>query len=125
MRDMAPPWGELSSLKFHFLILRPISCKSAIIIFRYQLKMFDPNKNYFPLSSMFSFQNVWPIKRKAVCYTVYIVLIHCLDQIGSELAYFLNYLLNFSKLQARARGKKCCFSIKLHFTGYPLIRRTL
>ena len=33
--------------------------------------MFDPNN--FSLSSMLSFQNVWPIKRKAV-YTVHIVL---------------------------------------------------
>ena len=36
MRDMAPPQEELSSLKCHSLILRPLFLKSAIVIFRQQ-----------------------------------------------------------------------------------------
>ena len=66
-RDMARPRleiQELSSLKCHSLILTPILHKSAVVIFRQQLKTFD-SKN-FTLSSMFSFQNEWPIKTKAV-----------------------------------------------------------
>ena len=39
-------------LKHHSLISRPLFLKST----------FDPNN--FTLSSMFSFQNVWPIKEK-------------------------------------------------------------
>ena len=53
VRDMAPPREELSSLKHHSLILRPILRKLAIVIFRQQLKTFDPNN--FTLSSMFFF----------------------------------------------------------------------
>ena len=60
-------------LKHHSLILRPLFLKST----------FDPN--HFTLSSMFSFQNVWPIKRKAV-YTL------LLDWIGSQLGYFFKLL---------------------------------
>ena len=69
-RDMARPRleiQELSSLKCHSLILTPILHKSAVVIFRQQLKTFDSNN--FTLSSVFSFQNVWPIKTKAV-YTL-------------------------------------------------------
>ena len=47
--------------------------------------------NFF-LSSMFSFQNVWPIKRKAM-YTLVLFFIHFLDQIRSQLAYFLKLLI--------------------------------
>ena len=64
---------ELSSLKLHSLILGPVLCKSAIVIFRQPFKMFDSNN--FTLSSMFSFQNAWPIKRKAV-YTLSLVHFH-------------------------------------------------
>ena len=55
VRDMAPPKEDLSSLQSHSLILRPILRKSAIVIFRQQLKTFDPNN--FTLSSMFFSQN--------------------------------------------------------------------
>ena len=64
VRDMASPWEKPSSLKRHSLILRPLLRKSAVDIFRQQLKTFDPNN--FTLYSLFSFQNAWPIKRKAV-----------------------------------------------------------
>ena len=64
---------ELSSLKLHSLILGPILCKSAIIIFRQPFKMFDSNN--FTLSTMFSFQNAWPLKRKVV-YTFSLVHFH-------------------------------------------------
>ena len=40
---MAPPEEDLSSLKCHSFILRPILCKSSIVIFRQQFKTFDPN----------------------------------------------------------------------------------
>ena len=50
-------------MKLHSLILIPILCQSAIVILR-QFKMFDSNN--FTLPSMFSFQNAWLIKRKAV-----------------------------------------------------------
>ena len=55
VRDMAPPKEDLSSLQSHSLILRPILRKSAIVIFRQQLKTFDPNN--FTLSLMFFSQN--------------------------------------------------------------------
>ena len=48
VRDMAPPLEELSSLKHHSLILRPILRKSVVDIFRQQFKTFDPN-NVFSL----------------------------------------------------------------------------
>ena len=93
---------ELSSLKLHSLILGPIFCKSAIVIFRQPFKMFDSNN--FTLSSMFSFQNAWPIKRKAV-YTFSLVHFHMFIQfpvrIGSDhnlhCIFFKNNLFNFSK----------------------------
>ena len=47
-RDMARPYleiQELSSLKCHSLILTPIFHKSAVVIFRQQLKTFD-SKNF-------------------------------------------------------------------------------
>ena len=43
VRDMAPPLEELSSLKHHSLILRPILRKSVVDIFRQQFQTFDPN----------------------------------------------------------------------------------
>ena len=94
VRDMASTslWNlGANSLKRHSLILRPILRKSAIVIFRQQFKTFDSNN--FTLSSMFSFQNAWPIKRKAA-YTLvpFHIFIHYLDQIGSQLAYFLKQL---------------------------------
>ena len=62
---------ELSSLKRHSLILRLVLRKSAVLIFRLQFKTF--NSNNITLFSMFSFQNTWFIKRKAV-YSL--VLVH-------------------------------------------------
>ena len=53
VRDMAPPREELSSLKHHSLILRPILCKLAVVVFRQQLKTFHANN--FTRSSMFFF----------------------------------------------------------------------
>ena len=56
-----------------------------LLSFRQPFKMFDSNN--FTLSSMFSFQNAWPIKRKAV-YTFSLVhfhiLIHFPVRIGSD-----------------------------------------
>ena len=57
-------WKFRSLLKCHSLNLTPILHKSAVAIFTQQLKTFDSNN--FTLSSMFSFQNEWPIKTKAV-----------------------------------------------------------
>ena len=93
---------ELSSLKCHSLILTPTLCKSAVVIFRQQLKTFD-SKN-FTLSSMFSFQNEWPIKTKAV-YTLVLfhIFIHFLVKIGSD------HNLILVNLQAVSGSKKCCF----------------
>ena len=52
---------------------------------------------------MFSFQNAWPIKRKAVYTLVHFhIFIHYLDQIGSQLAYFLKQLIYYSKPSALA-----------------------
>ena len=67
----------------HFLTSRPILCKCTIVIFRQQLKTFDSNN--FTLTSTFSFQNAWPIKRKAV-YTLVIfhILIHFLLRIKKD-----------------------------------------
>ena len=50
--------------------------------------------NNFTLSSVFSFQNAWAIKRKAVYSLVLFhisihFLVECENQIGSQLAYFL------------------------------------
>ena len=94
---------ELSSLKCHSLILTPILHKPAIVIFRQQLKTFDSNN--FTLSSMFSFQNEWPIKTKAAVYTLVLfhILIHFLVKKGSD------HNLILVNLQAVASSKKCCF----------------
>ena len=104
-REMARPRleiQELSSLKCHSLILTPISRKPALVIFRQQLKTFDSNN--FTLSSMFSFQNVWPIKTKAVYTSVlFHIFFHFLVKIGSD------HNLILVNLQAVAGGKKCCF----------------
>ena len=65
VRDMASPSLGNFGAKFpqtSFLILRPILCKSAIVILREQ-KTIDSNN--FTGSSMSSLQNAWPIKRKA------------------------------------------------------------
>ena len=67
-----------------------ILSKLAVVFFRQQFKMFDSNN--FILSSMHSFQNAWPIKRKAV-YTLVLfdIFIYLLVRIGSDhnsLAYF-------------------------------------
>ena len=61
----------------------PILWKSAIVIFRQQFETFDSNT--FTLSSVFSFQNAWPIKRKAV-YTLVLfhIFIHFLVRIGLD-----------------------------------------
>ena len=104
-QDMARPYleiQELSSLKCHSFILTPIFHKSAIVIFRQQLKTFDSNN--FTLSSMFSFRNEWPIKTKAV-YTLVLfhIFIHFLVKIGSD------HNLILVNLQAVASSKKCCF----------------
>ena len=48
--------------------LRPILHKFAIVTFKQQFKTIDSDK--FTVSSMFSFQNAWPIKRKAVYISV-------------------------------------------------------
>ena len=73
-------------MKYHSLILQPILRKSAVVIFRQQFKTFDSNT--FALSSMLSFQNVWPMIRKAVYILAHFqIFIHYLDQIESQLAY--------------------------------------
>ena len=69
MNMAQPSLGNLGA-KFsetHSLNLRLVLHKLAIVSLREQFKTFDSNN--FTLSSMFSFQNVWPIKRKAV-YTL-------------------------------------------------------
>ena len=59
---------------------------------------------YLTQISMFSFQNEWPIKTKAV-YTLVLfhIFIHFLVKIGSD------HNLIFVNLQAVASSKKCCF----------------
>ena len=97
---------ELSSLKCHSLILTPILHKSAVVIFRQQLKTFDSNN--FTLSSMFSFQNEWPIKTKAAhVYTLVLfhIFIYFLVKKGSD------HNLILVNLQAVASSKKCCFKL--------------
>ena len=59
---------------------------------------------------MFSFQNVWPIKRKAVhTLVLFHILIHFLVRIGSQLVTTYFILVN---LQAVAVGENCCFTEK-------------
>ena len=104
---MARPYleiQELSSLKCHSFILTPISHKSAVVIFRQQLKTFDSNN--FTLSSMFSFQNEWPIKTKAL-YILVLFHIHSFISILVKIGSDHNLIL--VNLQAVARSKKCCF----------------
>ena len=48
-------------------------CFFTIDIFRQQFKTFDPNN--FTLYLLFSFQNAWPVKRKAV-YTLVLFYIY-------------------------------------------------
>ena len=45
VRVVAPPQEELSTLKLHSIILRPILCKSAVVIFGQPSKLFDSNSN--------------------------------------------------------------------------------
>ena len=64
------------------------------------------------MSSMFSFQNVWPIKRKAVYTNVLLrtfihFLVACENLIRSQLVCFLKYLIfNFSKLSGHCRRQE-------------------
>ena len=62
-----------------------------------QLLSLDNNylKRLIPvMSSMLSFQNAWPIKREAVYTLVHFhIFIHYLNQIGSQLAYFLTQII--------------------------------
>ena len=75
---------------------------------------------------MFSFQNAWPMQRKAVYHKVLFHIIYSfisLIALDHKLHIFLKLHIIFSilyeNLQAVTGGKKCCF------TGYCLIRRTL
>ena len=63
-------------MKRQSLIWRPILRKSAVVIFRQQFKTFDSNN--FALSSMLSFQNVWPMKKKSCVYFGTLPNIHSL-----------------------------------------------
>ena len=70
--------------------------------------MFDSNN--FTKSSMFSFQNAWPIKRKSV-YTLVLFHIYiymyfpCENPVRSQLPFYKIYFFNFSDPSS---GKKCC-----------------
>ena len=101
VRDMGPPLLGNLGAKFSetsfphcktYFYLR----KSAVATFTQQFKTIDSNN--FTLPSMFSFQNAWSKKRKAV-YTLvlFYIFIHfleaCENQIGSQLLYFLKVLL--------------------------------
>ena len=80
---------------------------------------------------MFSFQNAWPTKRKAV-YTLvlstYLFISSWHVRIGSDhnitCVLFKSTSLILVNLQAVAGGKKCFFR-PVNFTSYRLIRRTL
>ena len=89
MRDMARPSLRNFRAKFSEMSF-PLIQQIGHCFLRQQFKMFDSNN--FTLSSMHSFQNVWPIKRKAV-YTLLLfhIFIHLLVRIRSDhnsLAYF-------------------------------------
>ena len=59
-------YSKFSETSFpHFKTLL-ILCKSAVVTFT-QFKTIDSND--FTLSSMFSFQNAWPINRRKAVYT--------------------------------------------------------
>ena len=70
VRDMTPPLlGNLAANQYserHSLIFSPILCNSPVVTFTQQFKTIDSNN--FTLSSMFSFQNAWPIKKKSCVY---------------------------------------------------------
>ena len=72
---------------------------------------------------MFSFQNVWPTKRKAVCT---LVIFHIYSPISlRELdKIYLNFLFNFSKPSSGCKQLEVLLQAA-NFTGYRLIRRTL
>ena len=80
---------------------------------------------------MFSFQNAWPIKRKAV-YTLVLFHMQCIhsfpceNQIRSQLVYFLKQLgvFKFRKPSSDCRRQEVLLQV-VNFTGYPLVRRTL
>ena len=57
--DLVAKFSEMSFPHFKTYFMQ-----MAVIIFRRQFKTFDCNN--FSLSSTFSSQNAWPIKRKAV-----------------------------------------------------------
>ena len=102
VQDVTPPLlknkGANKLSKRHSLIFSPILCKSAIVTFTQRLKRIDSNN--FTLSSMFSsmfsFQNVWPIKRKAVhTLVLFHIFIHflvaCKNRIRSQLSMLKVY----------------------------------
>ena len=112
VKEMACPRmeiQELSSLKHHSLILRPVLRKSAVVIFRQQFKAF--NSNNFTVPSMFSFQNTWLIKRKAVdTLVLFHIFILFLDLVrirsDHNLRIFKKIYLISVNLQAVSDGKK-------------------
>ena len=88
--------------------------KSAVVVFRQQFKTFDSNT--FTLFAMLSFQNAWPINRKAVYTLVHFhTFTHLyLDRIRSQLEittclFFITTYLILVNLQAVTGGKKCYF----------------
>ena len=86
---------------------------------RRQFKTFDPNK--FSLSSVFSFQNVWPIKKAIYTLLLFHIIIRSFP--WTTCLFFKTYVI-LVNLQAVVGGKKCCLR-RENVTGYRLIRRRM
>ena len=113
---LRPCWEiwELSSLKHHSLILRPILCNSAVLTLKQQFKTIDSNN--FTLSSMLFPKCMAHIERKAV-YTYFSTFPHIhsfscgmweSDWI-TTCVFFESTSLILVNLRDVASGKKCCF----------------
>ena len=77
---------ELSSLKRHSLILRPILCKSNAI-FRQQFQKFDSN-NFTSVSNVLFLKCV-AHKRKSCLLYIFIHFLVRIHWIGLQIVYFL------------------------------------
>ena len=87
---------------------------------RQQFNRFDSNN--FTLSSMISFQNAWPIKRKAVytllCLLQYLFIFLVRIRLGHNFLFQKSTFL-LVNLQAVAGGRKFCFSSGVKFYHLP------
>ena len=111
VRDMATPQEVLSSLKHRSLILRPILCKSAVVIFIIDNNYLKRLILIILLCLQGSLSKMCGPKKKSCIYFTTFPCIHSFpwsDQI-TTCVFFKTYFI-LVIFQAVAGGKKCCLS---------------